>query len=281
MEMMIRVKRLVPSPVRAAVRRSRLLLLDVRDLRDKVAGKYNPLIPPRRLRQIICGDFERGGNQDLELFKTLVGLRPEESVLEIGCGPGRMAVALARFLDGKGSYEGMDIDETFIRWCQEHITPRFPSFHFTHAHVFNKTYNPGGRVAACDYTFPYADNSFDFVFLMSVFTHMLPEDMKHYLLEIARVLRASGRCLITFFLLNPGSLSMVQVGRAAFKFVNCFDGYRTATDVAEDAVAYDETFIRQLYQNCGLKLVEPIHYGSWCGSHHSLIFQDFVVATRF
>lgn len=274
-------KMLVPRPLRAAVRRGRLFLLDLQDLRDKIAGRYNPLIPPRRLRQIIWGDFERGGNQDLELFKTLVGLRPEESVLEIGCGPGRMAVALARFLGGQGRYEGTDIDQTFIQWCKEHITPRYPNFHFTHADVFNKAYNPGGRVPARKYTFPYSDNSFDFVFLMSVFTHMLPEDVKHYLLQIARVMKASGRCLITFFLLTPESLSMVQAGRAAFNFVNCFGGYRTATDIAEDAVAYDETFIRQLYQECGLKLVEPIHYGSWCGTRDVLTFQDFVLATRF
>jgi ubiquinone/menaquinone biosynthesis C-methylase UbiE len=281
MEMMVRVKRLVPPPVRAAVRRSRYLLLDLQDLGDKVAGKHNPLIAPRRMRLGITPcDFEQSGKHDLELFKTLAGLKPEESVLEIGCGPGRMAAALSRFLNGEGSYEGMDIVDTSIRWCNNHITPRYPRFHFEHSDVFNEAYNPGGRVAARDYNFPYPDNTFDFVFLISVFTHMLPEDMKHYLDEITRVMKAGARCLTTFFLLNPESLNMVQAGWAAFNFANCFGEYRTETAVAESAVAYNETFIRQVYLNCGLGLIEPILYGSWCGRHNSLVFQDFVLATR-
>jgi ubiquinone/menaquinone biosynthesis C-methylase UbiE len=274
------ITRSVPRPVRALAKERRDLWLDLQDLRDRLAGKYNPLIPPRRLRQIICGDFEQAGNQDLELFKTLVGLKPDESILEIGCGPGRMAVALARFMSTKGSYEGMDITEPFIRWCREHITPRYPNFRFQHADVFNKSYNPNGRVAACDYTLPYRENAFDLVFLMSVFTHMLPEDMKRYLAEISRVTKVGRRCLITFFLLNPESLSLIQAGRSTFDFKNIFGTYRTAMETAEAAIAYDEAFIRRLYSDCGLTLTEPIHYGSWCGRTNFLAFQDFIVATR-
>jgi len=275
------MKRFVPRPVRAAVRRSRYLLLDIRDLRDKIAGKYNPLIAPRRLRQSITTcDFEQSGSHDLQIFKTLADLRPEESVLEIGCGPGRMAAALTRFLNGQGSYDGMDNVDAFIRWCNKHITPRYPRFHFEHADVFNGAYNPKGRVAARNYNFPYPESRFDFVFLISVFTHMLPEDMEHYLREITRVMKAGARCLITFFLLNPESLNMVEAGRSAFNFTNGFGEYRTALAVAESAVAYEEAFVRQLYLKCGLRLIEPIHYGSWCGRQNSLTFQDIVLATR-
>ena len=41
----------------------------------------------------------------------------------------------------------------------------------------------------------------DVAFLTSVFTHMLPEDVEHYLDELARVLKPGGRTLITWFLL--------------------------------------------------------------------------------
>jgi ubiquinone/menaquinone biosynthesis C-methylase UbiE len=131
-----------------------------------------------------------------------------------------------------------------------------------------------------NHTLPFRENTFDLVFLMSVFTHMLPDDMKRYLEEISRVLKLGGRCLITFFLLNPESLKLVQAGRAAFKFTNVFGEYRTATETAEDAIAYDEQFVRRVYSHCGLALIEPTHYGSWCGRADFLTFQDFVIATR-
>lgn len=146
--------------------------------------------------------------------------------------------------------------------------------------MFNGAYNPRGRMAARDYNFPYPENTFDFAFLISVFTHMLPEDVEHYLREITRVMKARGRCLIAFFLLNPESLNLIQKGRSTFEFTACFGEYRTTTAIAESAVAYNETFIRQLYLNCGLRLIDSIHYGSWCGRHNSSLFQDFVLATR-
>jgi len=46
----------------------------------------------------------------------------------------------------------------------------------------------GGTVAASEFVFPFADASFDFVSLASVFTHMLPVDLEHYAGQIARVL---------------------------------------------------------------------------------------------
>ena len=46
---------------------------------------------------------------------------------------------------------------------------------------------------ASEYTFPYEDGEFDVVVLTSVFTHMLPDDVAHYLDEIARVLKPGGR----------------------------------------------------------------------------------------
>jgi ubiquinone/menaquinone biosynthesis C-methylase UbiE len=52
---------------------------------------------------------------------------------------------------------------------------------------------------AAQYPFPFADSSFDFVYLVSVFTHMLPADMEHYLSEISRVLKPAAKCAVSFF----------------------------------------------------------------------------------
>ena len=120
-------------------------------------------------------------------------------MLDIGCGIGRMAVPLTRYLNEQGSYEGFDIVAEGIDWCTKKITPKYPRFSFHLADVYSQKYNPEGTFSASEYPFPFKDESFDLVFLTSVFTHMLPPDVENYMKEISRVLKRNGSCLITFF----------------------------------------------------------------------------------
>lgn len=57
---------------------------------------------------------------------NMAGLRPDHDVLDIGCGVGRTARYLCDYLNADVRYEGFDIMEPLIRWCQENITPAFP-----------------------------------------------------------------------------------------------------------------------------------------------------------
>ena len=158
-------------------------------------------LPPWWLRDVGGSDFKRTGAEFLRYFIEIAHLRPEARVLEIGCGSGRMALPLSRYLQD-GTYTGIDITPQSIAWCQRHISRRYPLFTFVHADLYNKRYNPDGKLHANSYTFPFADRTFDFVFLTSVFTHLLPADATHYLQEIARLLAPQGNALLTFFLLN-------------------------------------------------------------------------------
>ena len=151
-------------------------------------------------------DFRRAGELYLRWFVELGSLTPDEAVLEPGCGTGRMAEPLTRYLGPTGSYDGFDVVSTAIDWCESNIASKHPNFHFRHVDVLNRHYNPEGRLDPEAFEFPYPDEAFDFAFLTSVFTHMRPPEMRHYLGEIRRVLRPGGRCLMTFFLLNEESL---------------------------------------------------------------------------
>src|SRR5262249_6440676 len=75
-----------------------------------------------------------------------------------------------------------------------------------------------------EFVFPYADASFDFVFLTSVFTHMLPAEVAQYLREVRRVLRPAGRCPAAFFFLHAGGLRPVGGPRRAVAFPPPADG---------------------------------------------------------
>ena len=74
-------------------------------------GRRDPLVPPRR-----WGCLRRSQASARILDHVLVdagGLRPDEQVLDIGCGPGLIAAHLTRYLDpASGSYHGFDVMRT-------------------------------------------------------------------------------------------------------------------------------------------------------------------------
>ena len=239
------------------------------------------LIPPPEMIFVGGGDFREVGEEFLQYFIAFGGLKPNEEVLDVGCGIGRMAIPLTQYLRSEGRYEGFDIVTDGISCCREEITQRYPNFHFQLADLYNKRYSSEGKYAAADYRFPYESESFDFVFLTSVFTHMLPDGMENYPSEIVRLMKRGGRCLITFLLLNDESLELLSAGPAKFVFQHDFGTYRIVrVDIPEAVVGYDEVFVLGLYEKYGLTIEQPIHYGSWWGRSTFLSHQDIIVASK-
>jgi len=256
----------------------------LKDFRDMLLLRRDPLIPPTRLmfdgpRSI--QDFKNNGTDFLEYFVNLCNLKPDGKVLDVGCGIGRKTLPLTQYLDENGKYEGFDIIDLGINWCNQNITNKYPNFHFQKADVINKYYNPDGKYEASEYKFPFEENYFDLVFLGSVFTHMLPNELENYLSEVFRVLKSDGRCLISYFLINKNSLGAIQSNKSSIDFKYDLDNYRTTDiDIPEDAVSYKESYIRNLYQKQSLEILEPIYFGSWSGRDEYLDYQDLIIAKK-
>lgn len=261
--------------------RLRVVLYYPIDTLELLLGRRDRLVPPRGRIFVGKGDFERIGQLYLKYFIEHCDLKPEERVLDAGCGIGRIAIPLTSYLSTEGEYRGFDIVDHGIDWCQKNISSRFPNFRFHWANIYNKAYNPNGKCQASEYKFPYKDEAFDFVFLASLFTHMLFEEMRNYLLEVSRVLRPGGRCLITFFLVNSDLIRLVEAGNTSVAFKYRIGKCLTVNkDRPQDALAYDEALVRELYAQCNLTIVEPIRYGWWRGGDNSITIQDIVVAVK-
>jgi len=259
----------------------RICVYWLQDAWDLLTGRREAMIPPRMTALVVgSGDFKRIGEEFLGLFIRECGLKPEHRVLEIGAGYGRMAVGLTPYIAG-GGYDGIEIIGKAVAWCRDEISTRFPHFRFHHANLRNPYSNPDGSSNASHYRLPFADETFDFVFLTSVFSHMRPGEIDTYLAEIGRVLKPGAKSFITYYLLDDFALEQIGKRRASQPFYHEFDGFlSTSKSTPENTIAVPEGTIRQLYDRYDMEIEEPIRYGAWPGRERYLSYQDVVIAHK-
>jgi SAM-dependent methyltransferase len=263
------------SPAQRLVAR-RLAFLPV-DFFEKITGRRKGEIPPRGMIYTGTGDFLLAGKLFLEVFKTYGNLKPNHRVLDVGSGIGRMAIPLTGFLNDQGSYEGFDIVPAGVNWCTKRISSKYANFNFRLVHLKNDLYSDTGENAS-DFRFPYADEEFDFVFLISVFTHMLPEEVENYMKEIGRVLKKGGHCLSTFFVFGE---EKEAESNPKFAFKLDHGHYRLMHHKVESAnVAFQYEYINTVLAHPhNMKVVHflPGYWDCQTRKNERMDFQDIVV----
>lgn len=98
------------------------------------------------------------------------------AVLDWGAGCGRVARHLAPALGER--FFGCDIDSDNVSWCAAHLPGTY-------------------KTSRLQPPLPFADNSFDVVYGVSVFTHLRAQWEAKWLSELHRVLRPGGTMLVT------------------------------------------------------------------------------------
>ena len=222
-------------------------------------------------------DYVRVGQAFKRLFIE-AGLQPHHAILDVGCGIGRAAAPLVDYLDESGRYAGFDVMAQAIDWCKANIAVGDPRFDFVHADMHSDRYNPAGSQPASAFVFPYADASFDYVWLGSVFTHLLAADQAQFAREIARVLRPDGISIVSWYLIDDEARANTGGGQIAFDFIHALDGCWTANpDMPEDTIAYDLEPILAQYAVLGLDVLNQA-LGVW--RRQPLQDQDIIVARK-
>lgn len=123
------------------------------------------------------GSFEAVGDIECDVM-TYAGLRNGMSVIDLGCGSGRLAVALSKRFSIE--YCGLDIVQDLLTYAKSR-TPA--NYHYIMNHSL---------------TLPIPAQSVDFFSAFSVFTHLLPAESYLYLEDAMRVLRPGGRVVFSF-----------------------------------------------------------------------------------
>ena len=174
------------------------------------------LLPASYLR--LCGDefrddayFLQSARREARRLIDDFGVTAKSSVLDVGCGFGRLAIGLLEQLPELERYEGVDVSAAAVSWCRRYITSQNHRFRFTHVDVRNDRYNPHGRPASRS-AIPFQDASFDVAYLYSVFSHMELDDAVAYLAELRRVVRRGGGVFITFHVAESGPEVVVNPG---------------------------------------------------------------------
>jgi SAM-dependent methyltransferase len=230
--------------------------------------------------------FEAIANAHLHNVNAACGLRPGLHVVEVGCGIGRDAIPLTEIVGGDGHYIGTDVIADSIRWCTENISPRNPNFQFVHQDIFDELHNPAGIIDIREAPLPADDGWANLIILQSVFTHMLPDGVSHYLGEFSRILHPHGLVYATVFLGDDYTLQVARdtnLTRWDLRFEHTVDDgvYINDLDHPTGAVAYRPDVLDALVSGAGLEFVGAIRRGAWSGAHEVVLDgQDVLVLRR-
>ena len=252
-------------------------MTDLATLRSYLSRNRFMPIPPPELHFVGDGDYRAIGAEFLARLIADASLTPHDTVLDIGCGVGRLAMPLTQFLE-TGSYDGIDPVNSGIAWCKANISTIYPNMQFKHIDLQHDLYNPGGKQLTSSIELPYSDHGFDLICMISVLTHLEDSAILRYASEISRLLAPGGRCFATAFLMNePARCALGKTGGLlGFNPTEKGPIYFAIADAPLAAVAYDEDHLLELFLRHGLRRRSPGFYGNWSGRPGDS-FQDICI----
>jgi SAM-dependent methyltransferase len=255
MELITALKKILPQPVKAAIRRTQYNLRRYR-YRSSAAGF--PIPPPEE-------NFLVTGVQNVEWYvdsgklakysirfaleRNLVDMNDFTAILDFGCGSGRV---IRYWKDLTADVYGTDYNPKLIEWCSSNL----PFAHF----MTNQLQPP----------LDYASESFDLVYALSVFTHLDEAGQYAWRDELSRVLRRGGYLIITTHGACPAVLShLTDTQRNRFEAGELVVVHAESAGSNQCAAYHPEKHVRTRL-GAGLEIIDVLRGGAWGNPYQDL-----------
>jgi SAM-dependent methyltransferase len=210
-------------------------------------------IPPREMRELTGRvEVEEYENPSGELVYPYLDRALYESVLDFGCGCGRVARQMLLQSEPPQNYLGIDLHRGEIEWCRRNLKPVREGVEFLHHDVFNPVLN-ADPTRPRHLPFPAPDASFTMVTAMSTFTHLVESEAVYYLNESTRVLKENGVLHATWFLFDKSEFSALRSYQHAL--------YISDSDPTH-AVYFDRQWVLEQATRCGFSVSMAIVPGA-------------------
>jgi ubiquinone/menaquinone biosynthesis C-methylase UbiE len=130
------------------------------------------------MKMAVGGAYEIIGAKEKE-FLLSIGLKPNDYVVDVGCGSGRLSTALR--------------DTPSLRYLGTDVVPDLIEYAVT------KCARPDWKFRVVQsLTIPERDSQADMIVFFSVFTHLTPRECFDYLCEANRVVKPNGQIVVSF-----------------------------------------------------------------------------------
>lgn len=166
------------------------------------------------------GDYDLIGRIELSALLD-AGLQAEHTLVDFGCGTGRLAVHVIPRLP-RGAYIGIDISRTMLEHARSSVASRCAG---TSCEV-SWTQQKGTA-------FSLPGSSVDFFAAFSVFTHMEHEDAYRYLADSHRVVRPGGRFVFSCLTMNLAVARTIFLASADVSLEERWKSVRNVTTTYE------------------------------------------------
>lgn len=153
-----------------------------------------------------------------------------KKILDVGCGNGRLPIALTGENVPIVTYTGIDVVPEAVDFCKKAFVD-FPHYNFFHIPIQNNRYAPKQTLPLTDVQLPEFD--YDLIVANSVFTHLGGiTNARIYLEKLKNVLANNGLLYVTWFKSPP---------------------YEPSNDTKKSI--YNQTDILQLYDDLNLTIL--------------------------
>lgn len=186
-------------------------------------------------------------DENAELFLKYLGIEEGNSVVDIGCGTGSFTRYLARAINRKANFYGIDLDKKYLDFARN-------------LSIQERLENNIQYIYADAHALPFEDNSIDNIVDFTTLVNL--KDPKKYLKECMRVLKKGGRVSTSSFLFNyqaPERLKTIEGEEKLTKFNEVIQEILKKEIFAKVSNQMNDYYIYsmvELFQTAGIRNIE-------------------------